>query len=290
VNEASRWRLDLARAISKAYEGHTAVRMTAAGGSAARGHADAYSDIDMAVYWDRVDDAWLETPPLTGDSIRRFTFLNVLHADPRIWLEQYFVGDVKVDVAHLPLDWLAEEVTAVQERFDTTPDRQEAFEGMLSAIPLFGADLYEQWRVRVAGYPDGLARAIVRAHLQFMPPWVLLDQGLNRGDLANYYSTLLPIITNVLNVLAGLNRRYLCTVHLKNVPAILETMPLKPPHAGRHIRALLTRQDFAQHYSALIEGTLALVEQYMPEVDTTAARGTYGFVVAPAYGPQELGV
>ncbi len=45
----SAWRLDISREISKAYERHSAVRMTAVGGSASRGQADAFSDIDLAV-------------------------------------------------------------------------------------------------------------------------------------------------------------------------------------------------------------------------------------------------
>jgi hypothetical protein len=141
MNEPSAWRIALARELSAVYERNPCVRMSAIGGSAARGQADAYSDIDMAIYWDHVDAAWLETQPLAGEAVRRFTFLQVVDADPRIYLEQYFIGDLKIDVAHLPLDWWAEEIADVLERFDTTPDKQETLEGMLDAVVLSGEAL-----------------------------------------------------------------------------------------------------------------------------------------------------
>ncbi|MEO6399158.1 MAG: nucleotidyltransferase domain-containing protein [Tepidiformaceae bacterium] len=50
LNEQSAWRIELSREISKRYERQAGVRMTAVGGSASRGQADEYSDIDFAVY------------------------------------------------------------------------------------------------------------------------------------------------------------------------------------------------------------------------------------------------
>src|SRR5688500_18970774 len=64
MNHASQWRIELARDIAGWYTDQPNVRMIALGGSAARGLADAYSDMDMAVYWEELDRAWLAEPPL----------------------------------------------------------------------------------------------------------------------------------------------------------------------------------------------------------------------------------
>src|SRR5437762_886242 len=101
VNSASKWRLELAREIAAVYVLRHGVQMIVAGGSAARGVADDYSDIDILVYWDHVDQSWLESPPLPSSTTRRFTFHTA--AADQVYLEQYFVGDVKVDIAHIAL-------------------------------------------------------------------------------------------------------------------------------------------------------------------------------------------
>src|SRR5438128_1388465 len=149
--------------------------MIALGGSAARGLADAYSDLDMAVYWDQLDGDWLAAPPLQSAGGERFTFRKLF--DDQVAVEQYQIGAAKVDVAHFSLGWWERIAADVLERADMAPEKQEVLDGFLSAIPIHGTPLYEQWRARIAAYPDELARQMVKQHLAFYPGWVLTQHG-----------------------------------------------------------------------------------------------------------------
>ena len=192
MNHASQWRIEFAREIAGWYAGQPNVRMIALGGSAARGLADAYSDMDMAVYWDGLDRAWLAEPPLGPAGGERFTYR--LLFDDQVAVEQYQLGEAKLDVAHFSLAWWEQAVADVLERADMTPDKQEVLDGFLSAIPFYGEPAYQQWRTRIAAYPDELARRMIRQHLAFPPGWVLEQHGLARGDLLSFYAIVCEMI------------------------------------------------------------------------------------------------
>lgn len=56
TNEASRWRIELARELSTHYSSHPEVRMVCLGGSPTKGISDAYSDLAIVVYWNELDE------------------------------------------------------------------------------------------------------------------------------------------------------------------------------------------------------------------------------------------
>ena len=272
MNHASQWRIEFAREIAGWYAGQPNVRMIALGGSAARGLADAYSDMDMAVYWDGLDRAWLAEPPLWPAGGERFTYR--LLFDDQVAVEQYQLGEAKLDVAHFSLAWWEQAVADVLERADMTPDKQEVLDGFLSAIPFYGEPAYQQWRTRIAAYPDELARRMIRQHLAFPPGWVLEQHGLARDDLLSFYAMVCEMIQNLLGVLAGLNRQYLSMEKPKRSADILRRMPIAPQDATARVQTILTnnRQQAVAALSELIAEVLELVELHMPEIDTSRTR------------------
>lgn len=285
MNDASRWRIETARRLAAAYAGQPGVRMAVAGGSAARDEADPWSDLDMSVHWDVVPTAWLGEPRLAEQGGVRFTWMQIPLVEPEGWLEQYFFGDLKVDIAHLPLRWFEEEVRAIQEDCDCDPDRQSTLEGIHGGVCVLGEDDFAAVKARLDTYPDALAEAMVRRHLQFMPGWALSEQGLARGDLWLYYDVLMPVLRNVAGVLAALNRRYIDVNKLKRIDRWLATLSVIPKGADEHIEALLRAREFAAHYEPLCGGVIALVERHMPEVDTSAAHALFHFPMNPAEPP-----
>jgi hypothetical protein len=283
MNHASQWRVDFARDIAARYASHTGVCMIALGGSAARGLADAYSDMDMAVYWDGLDLQWLAEPPLGPIGGERFIYR--LLFDDQVVVEQYQIGEAKLDVAHFALAWWDAAVADVLERADMTPDKQEVLDGFLSAIPFYGQPLYEQWRARIAAYPDELARKMIQQHLAFSPGWVLEQHGLARGDLLSFYAMLCEMIQNLLGVLAGLNRLYLSMEKPKRSADLLGRMPIAPRDAAARMQAILTidRRQAVAELSDLIAEVLDLVEQHKPAVDTTRTRMIQRMPPRPCY-------
>ncbi|MDB5035952.1 MAG: hypothetical protein JWQ98_3193 [Chlorobi bacterium] len=283
MNEAGRWRVEIARRIAEYYAVRPDVAMIVIGGSAARGVADAYSDIDMLVYWTKVDGDWLAGAPLEPRGGKRFTFRGMF--DDRVYLEQYRIGDLKIDVGHLELEWWGEQVAEVLEKGEEAPDVQEMLYGFLHAVPLHGDRVYAEWCDRIGRYPESLALKMVTGHLHFHPLWVFSEHGLGRGDLLSFYDYLRGAITNIIGVLAGLNRIYTSTDKPKRTGDVLRTMRIAPRDVAGRIDAILAgdRRDAVPLLGELVEEVIALVEVHMPEVDTARARTLFAFQVQPCH-------
>ena len=56
INEASKWRLAVAQKLASVYAENPKVKAAILGGSASRGCADCYSDIDMGMFWSELPD------------------------------------------------------------------------------------------------------------------------------------------------------------------------------------------------------------------------------------------
>ena len=280
MENASQWRMELARRIAPIYATNPLVRMIAVGGSAARGWADEYSDIDMMVYCEKADADWLADPPIVAEGCSRITFREVL---PGVFLEQYMIGDLKIDIAHLPLEWAREVVDTVIVKHDMSGLGDEMLGGFMTAVVLYGEELYEEWRSRIAEYPDGLARSVVEKHLFFYPRWVIENQGLGRDDLYSFYDHLNHMLRNMIGVLAGLNRRYVATEKVKRVGETLRGMTIAPVDAPARAEALfvMDRAEVPAALDALLHETLDLLESHMPEIDTTGARRMIDFQLIP---------
>jgi hypothetical protein len=280
MENASEWRVALARQIAPIYGANAQVKMVAIGGSAARGQADEYSDIDMMVYCEKADTDWLAEPPIVAEGCSRITYREVL---PGVFLEQYMIGDLKIDIAHLPLDWAREVVDTVIVKYDMSGLGDEMLGGFMTAIPLYGEELYEEWRSRIADYPEGLARSVVEKHLFFYPRWVIENQGLGRDDLYSFYDHLNHMLRNMIGVLAGVNRRYVATEKVKRVGETLRGMAIAPAGAPERAEALfrMNRADVPAALDALLRETLDIVEKRMPEIDISRTRRMLDFQLVP---------
>lgn len=278
----SAWLLDLARTYIAPYAERAQIAVL--GGSVAQGVADRWSDIDTLVYWDAIDRDWLETPRAAANG-ERFTWLE--HYPGNACLEQYRFGTVKVDVAHVRLGWLDELIDGVLSGENTDTTSLDVLRGVQEAIVLFGAERYEPIRARVLDYPDALRRSMVEAHLKFSPSWIYDGMGRDRGDLVVFYEYVLATMRNVVGVLAGLNRVYVAPEKLKRAGAVVAHMELTPPNAAARLDALLDlpREQVKPELDDLVARTLELVEEHLPEVDTTRVRETWTLAAEPSDGP-----
>jgi hypothetical protein len=265
----SRRRLELARRYIQPYAERAP--MAVLGGSVAQGVADRWSDVDTIVYWDAIDADWLETPR-AGAEGERFTWVEHFPGNAR--LEQYRFGDVKADVAHVRLGWLHELIDGVLSGKDTDTTSLDVLRGVQESIVLFGEEAYEPIRARVAEYPESLRRVMVERHLALTPSWIYDGMGRERGDLVVFYEYVLATMRNVVGLLAGLNRVYVAPDKLKRVGAVVGRMELVPPDAAARLERLLElpREQVKPELDDLVARTLELVEEHLPEIDTTRAR------------------
>ena len=282
LNEPSAWRLELARRYIEPYRERAAIAVL--GGSVAQGVADRWSDIDTIVYWDEIDRDWLETPR-AAENGERFTWVE--HYPGNACLEQYRLATVKADVAHVRLGWLDELIdgTLSGESFDTTS--LDVLRGVQESIVLFGEERYEPIRARVLEYPEALRRALVEANLRVTPSWIYDGMGRDRGDLVVFYEYVLATIRQVVGMLAGLNRVYVAPEKLKRVGAVVGRMELTPPDAAARLDALLglQREQVQAELDDLVGRTFDLVEEHLPDIDTTRARALWSLRAEPSDGP-----
>jgi hypothetical protein len=124
---------------------------------------------------------------------------------------------------------------------------------------------------------------VIAAHLRFMPSWVLRDLGLARGDLLAYQRLVVSTLTNLLAILAALNRLHLDASAVKRPERLIAALPLAPQRAAeRFARVLSAPPDQAIGLlQALVEDALELVERHVDGVSTGDARRVLGSVIGP---------
>jgi hypothetical protein len=184
------------------------------------------------------------------------------------------------------LGWLDELIngTISGESFDTTS--LDVLRGVEESIVLFGEERYEPIRARVLDYPDSLRRALVEANLKLTPSWIYDGMGRDRGDLVVFYEYVLATMRHVVGILAGLNRVYVAPEKLKRVGVVVGRMSLTPPDAAARLDALLylPREQVKAELDDLVGRTLDLVDEHLPEVDTTRARRLWSLPAEPSEG------
>lgn len=271
ATESSRWRIELARELSKYYTSRDGVRMVVLGGSPPKGLSDEYSDLDVIVYWDEVDREWLDADPLAELDRKRIFFTRMGESD--VYLESHYFGTLKADFGHVTMAGWKEMVDDVLVNHNTEPPAQGPLGGFLASLPLSGEALFEEWRARVADYPEPLAPKMVRTNLRLFVRGYLLHQAFGREELLAYYDGTARMLKALLNILCGLNRTYAFTEEPRWIEYYLSRMSLRPERAWERMKlALSGGSDADETLEGLLEDVLSLVERKMPEVDVDRIR------------------
>jgi predicted nucleotidyltransferase len=262
----------LAEIVAPAYAANPKVAAVLLAGSVARGQADRYSDIEIDVYW--------HTPPTDADLLapieRSGWELLYRHVDEYEWADGFFIEGIKVDTSQFLVATLDGWIEDVMERADLEVEKQIRITAIQHGQALYGADLIERWRARAASYPDALARAMVAQYLDFRPR-ELLEMLAARDNTLLLHRSLVGIAQQIFDVLMGLNRVYLPHPYHKWLDWEVTQLPIAPADLAGRLRRLLRAEPraAADEANRLVEETFALVEQYMPEHDTTAARAEF---------------
>ncbi|GHO82329.1 hypothetical protein [Dictyobacter formicarum] len=117
MNEASRWRYDLAQKMAPFYSENSKALLVEIGGSVARGWADRYSDIELGVFW-------IEAPT---EEERRTIIERAggvlkemwpYHPEKQTWSELYSIDGVDFDVSHMTIERMERLLIDVLEHHD----------------------------------------------------------------------------------------------------------------------------------------------------------------------------
>lgn len=261
MNEHARWRLDLARAISPQLYRFAGLRAVVVGGSVARGYSDAYSDLELLLFWDAAPDSDVRRQ-IIADLRAEFRYPDTDPSHDSALL----IRGVPVDLWHLTVASQEAALHQVLDEYSIDLDVSNVLDTMHACIPLHGHDLVRQWKSRVQAYPDELALRFLHAYL---PHFHLrrLNFAVHRDNPTAYYHTLTDIQSSLFVILLALNKSYFPTY--KWMYPVLESMTIAPERIGPRLRQMLDEPPLravAQLRDVLAE-TLTLVETRCPQLD-----------------------
>jgi hypothetical protein len=279
--QASQYLLGLAKRNAGAYISLPQTRALIVTGSAAEGMSDFYSDIDTIIYYDELpsEEALQVACQQNQGEDRRV----IGERETGSLFESYWVHGVECQFAHGTVAGWEHEIAQVLEQLDVTSQIQKALSGMQEAIPLYGEPLIRQWQSRLANYPDALAEAMVKHFLTFFPVWGFQHYFTARDALWWLHQVIVESEEHILGVLSGLNHLYFSSFQFKRMHHFIQHMHIAPANLAARLDALLYAEPTAAipQLQELVRETVALVEQHMPQIDTTAVRKSLEFEHQP---------
>jgi hypothetical protein len=285
MSQASDYILGLARRMAPIYAANPRARAILVTGSVAEGLSDYYSDLDFGVYYDELpsEEELEQARRQIGGSERIWV---IGSREEGSFAEAYDLYGIQCQVMHNTITAWEQQMAVVLEQLDVASPLQKALSGILASLPLYGEPLVREWQARAAAYPPALARAMVEKHLSFFPIWGLLGQFTSRDATIWRYQVLVEAAQNILAILAGLNRVYYSTFQFKRMNQFVRKLKLAPPNLAERLENLFHSdvETGAVELEKLVAETVALVEQEMPDLDTTAAKRRLGWR-QPAWQP-----
>ncbi|MEZ4869729.1 MAG: hypothetical protein R3C14_50855 [Caldilineaceae bacterium] len=279
MTEQSTYLVSLARHVVQPYTALPMCRAAMVTGSAAKGLSDNYSDLDLTLYYADAlpdEDALAAIRQQHGAGERKWL---IGERAENSFAEAYDLYGIEVQIGHTTLAAWEESIAQVLEKLEVASPLHKAMEGTLACQALYGADYIDQWKARLADYPDALAEAMVQKHLAFFPVWGLEPHFRTRDATVWYYQILVETAQNLVGVLAGLNRLYFTTFQFKRMHRFLDQMEIAPPNLAARLEGLFTSDQptALAELEQLVAETVTLVETYMPLLDTTKAKRRLGW-------------
>ena len=264
---------ELARRITDAYRRHMPVDAALLAGSAARGDAYRYSDLDLILYGREVppyDAAVAAQRELgAGEAVA------ILPHGEQGFLDQFPLDGVPCQVGLLSLadvEGDLEQLLVRHEGLDG-PVPKVAM-GLLEGVPLYGDELIASLRSRVDEYPESLRRAMVAQWWRFFPLWYFEPSFATRDAALWQQEELVNAAYGLVGTLAGVNRLYFARFEFKRERAFLEKLVLAPAGFPDRLLGLFEspQADAVAELERLVAETQAIVEQELPDVDVTLRR------------------
>jgi hypothetical protein len=273
---------ELAKRTAEVYIANPKTKAAMVTGSVAEGLCDEYSDCEMFFYYDELpSEAELYLARQQNQDSEPLWTLGDLQ-EGLFFGESYLVKEVEFQIGHQTIAQWEKDCSTILEEFDLSP-LLKVMSGTLIGIPLYGEPLIQQWKARVANYPDGLARRMVEHYLKFVPIWGMQEKLARRDTTLWYHQILVESAQNLLGVLSGLNHLYYSTFQFKRMSRFIEQMEVAPENLAERLESLFHHEApvAVDRLEVLVRETIKLVEIHMPQVDTSSAKRKIGWRQQP---------
>jgi hypothetical protein len=273
MTEAAEQLRALADRILAVYAERTRPRAALLAGSAGRGDADFYSDLDLLLYYHELparSDVEAARSALGGELVRV-----MFDEEEGGFGETFELDGVQCQLGHLTIAASEEELDLIAAGKKLDTPLAKVVMGLIEGLPLCGEELIEAWRERVR-YGDELQRAVIEKHWQFFPLWYF-DQVLERRDALLWrQQVLVEAAFNLLSVLAALNRFYFTEFELKRTRDFVAKLELAPPNLADRLEHLFVPGADAGELEALVAETQALLAEHLPGLELPPLRKPLG--------------
>ncbi len=271
ATKASRWRRELARDLIKTYANRPDLEMALLGGSPARGLSDQYSDMDVVLYWKKLDARWIKSHPLEKLGCKIITVLDM--PKHQAILEIYTLKGLIVEMGHATTASLKKEITEVTKDCKVVPPTISSIGGFLDARPLYGRERYRAIKAAIPPYPRTLAKKVIEQNLGFFWKGCLKNQGLNRGEILFVYDGMSAMLKRALNILMALNGLYFWAGEPRWIEYWSKRMKWCPPDLWPRIERMYRcpPAEALSEMERLLAEVLILVSTHMPEVNMSRA-------------------
>jgi predicted nucleotidyltransferase len=238
-------------------------------GSAGRGDADEWSDIDLLLYVD-------ELPPEgTLELIRES--VDGDDACAREARTPDFDG-LDFAAAGALVQLLYARVSAIDDRQrrrlveleELEEPWQKAALGLLEGLVLHDDGTIARWRERLRDFPEPLRRALIELHWRdLFPLWHYQEQIAARDAELWRLEMLIDAALRLLGVLAALNRVYYSRFQVKRLRKLAASFALTPPRLADRLESLLqlAPSAAAEELGQLVLETRQLVLRELPDLE-----------------------
>jgi hypothetical protein len=263
-NPHIQWRLDVAKKLAERIRTFPGVQAIVVGGSVARGYADAYSDLELPIFWDELptDETRLAlVAALHGEFLHGY--------DGPAQEDQLLINGFQVDLWHNTVAGEDAVIKTVLEEYSMDFGDSNFVDTIRACIPLYGDAIIQKWKRQAAQYPRALAEKNIRQHIAAFDA-AQLAVLVHRDNPTVFYAAISRLQESMFLVLLALNRLYFPT--FKWMYQVLATMPVKPVDVERRFRQAfhVSYDDAIEDTTHLLHEILALVENHFPHLDTTA--------------------
>jgi len=275
MNDASAWRLAVARQIAPVYAAMPNVVAIEVEGSVSRGCADDLSDLEVGLFWNKPPE---EAERLLAVQRMGATLFQMYPYDPHLdeWSEDVRLHGLKIDVSHRTIESIQHVVDDVIQRYQTDSEKQGLLSAIQHCLPLYGEPVIRDLQAGLAPYPTGLADAMVRENMMFGPHW-WLRMLAHRNALLNLYDIYVVAERQILSIVMGLNGVY--DPGTKWLDRLVAEFTVAPEDLAARCRRILRAEpeNGVDALEELIAETLSLVDVHMPHIDTAAAWKRFRF-------------
>jgi len=237
-------------------------------GSAGRGNADRFSDLDLLFYTERVPTN--EQIAAVREAVGGVNALRFWEPTDYANGEEFQLAGVRTEVSFT----LVERVELLLDELlvdlkDIASPRQKFLSGLAEGLPLYGDELIGRWQARVRAYPERFRLEMIRRHWNFFPLWYYGEAMSRRDSELWRLDVLLEGVFNLLGVLAATNRIYFARFELKRTRDLISKMSVAPLHLADRVEALLQlpANEAAREFGQLLAETAGLVSREVPDAE-----------------------